>query len=214
MNFNRGDEELNMKIVHNLNTNEERINTMFNWKHVYQIVIALSVFGVISPVNAQGETDSITNRLPKIELRNDQWESPAGGYWSNGMYMQHPDSKFNRHYFSAGDSIQNVRVNYLATNLAMAVKPVPSAYNKLQSYKILRILVPTLMVSGVTTAIAGFATQINGAMDENGNIPPPNLTVPTIGLVIALTSWIPRIISKGMVEESVTIYNSEISSNK
>lgn len=175
-----------------------------------RIGILLVIIGFSFTISAQSDTSLNKNDSRKIELRNDQWESPGAGYsTSGGMYMQHPDSKFNRHYFSIGDSLKDIRVNYLATNLAQTVKPVPSAYEKLKTYKVLRILTPTLMVTGLGVGIVGFSKQMD-KKDENGDIPPPNFTVPIIGLVIAMTSWVPRIISKGMVEKSVDIYNAEI----
>ncbi|MDG5814310.1 hypothetical protein QA601_04420 [Chitinispirillales bacterium ANBcel5] len=144
--------------------------------------------------------------LPKIELRNDRLD--MSGFCPNtGRFHT---SIINRHYYCIGDT-RNKRVNYFATNLAEELKPVPEAYSTLQTYKTNRILELSLGVTGLAVGITGLAIELNAPKDENGDIPLPNFTVPIIGLGIALTSWIPRIIYRGKVEESVSIYNSAIS---
>lgn len=111
-------------------------------------------------------------------------------------------------YFSLSPDSGRVRVNYLASNLAVFLKPVPEAHAMVKRYAWLKIISPVLFSSGLVAigATTGYHLYLEQSPDGNKNRPPRFLGV-FVGIGLCISSGIPELLARGKIEDAVEVYN-------
>ncbi len=159
----------------------------------------------------QSDTAVASDSLPAIELIEREFTVPGGGssMGADGMMYHHPDASWKTYRYAIQGVGNRGSIGFLGLKLRHDVREVPRAKRKMTTYAVLRGLTPVLMIGGISWAIVSLSDQMSDdRRDEEGNLPPPELTGVGIGVGIALLAWIPRIASKGIVPRAVNAYNA------
>jgi hypothetical protein len=129
---------------------------------------------------------------------------------ANGTFTPYGPMSFKKQFMYIEGHEKDTRLDYLASNLAPYLKPVPEAYKTINVYRVCRIANPLLVVAGLATTIGSAAYAADHTeKNEQGQSTMPDLTGVFIGVGISLTSWIPFLMSRGKVEKAVELYNQD-----
>lgn len=157
-----------------------------------------------------GEED--TAKLPRIYLAGHEEMIMPGGMRMdpNGTMTSYSSVTIKKNFYKMEGLDEPIRVNYLASNLALDIQSVPAAYRSIKAYQACRIATPLLMVVGAITIIASISYGINHqTQNELGEYNEMNMSGVFAGIGIAVVSWIPYLASMDGVKRAVDKYNGD-----